>query len=521
VSIPLLDWAVILAYFAGMSWIAWAVRRRARTTEGYFVGGRAMPGWAVGFSIAGTAISSITFMALPADAYKTAWLRMVPNFVLPLGVLAGSLFFLGLYRDGRTTTAFEFLERRFGASTRLYGAFAFVVGQLLRISLILFLLGQLTHELTGLSPEASILVAGVFVGGYTAMGGIEAVVWTDVAETVILTLGGLACLAVVIWKVPGGVSEIVSTAWVSHKLSFWDLGSDGALHPTTAALTLTEKSVTMMLLVGLGHWLTEHACNQNMVQKYCASASTREARRALWIGCAWMLPLWIAFQFLGTALWVFFQRHPTPTSTGILEGTVTAERIVPHFVVLHLPVGFKGLVVAGVLAAAMSTLNSALNAIATVGVVDVYRRHVARQRDDRHYLLVARSLSGLATLAMVGGALLLLEARTRTLEDAALRLIALTSGGLLGLYLLGFLTRRGDGRAAGIAIVATLVLSLYRALSPAPWFPDALRLPALDAVHGYYTALLAHALMFGVGWVAGWVLPRRNAMETAVEAAAG
>jgi solute:Na+ symporter, SSS family len=513
-SIPVVDWAVIAAYFAGMSWIAWYVRRRSQTTEGYFLGSRAMPGWAVGFSIAGTAISSITFMALPADAYKTAWLRMVPNFVLPLGVLAGSLFFLGIYRDGRTTTAFEFLEARFGASTRLYGAFTFVVGQLLRISLILFLLGQLTHELTGLSPEASILVAGLFVGGYTAMGGIEAVVWTDVAETVILTLGGAACLAVVLWKVPGGVSEVLTTAWAQHKLSFWDLGPDNALHPTTLRLTLTEKSVTMMLLVGLGHWLTEYACNQNMVQKYCASASTREARRALWIGCAWMLPLWIGFQFLGTALWVFFQRYPTPTSTGILEGTVTAERIVPHFVVMHLPVGFKGLVVAGVLAAAMSTLNSALNAIATVGVVDMYRRHVAKRRDDRHYLLVARTLSWLATAAMVAGALLLLEARTKTLEDAAIRLIALTSGGLLGLYLLGFLTRRGDGRSAALAIGATLVLSFYRAVSPAPWFPAGLRVAPLDAVHGYYTALLAHAVMFGVGWVAGLALPRKR--ETAL-----
>ncbi len=501
-SIPVVDWAVIAAYFAGMAGIAWFVRRRAQTTEGYFLGSRAMPGWAVGFSIAGTAISSITFMALPGDAYKTAWLRMLPNFVLPLGVLAGSLFFLRIYRDGRTTTAFELLETRFGSSTRLYGAFTFVVGQLLRISLILFLLGQLTHELTGLSPEASILVAGLFVGGYTAVGGIEAVVWTDVAETVILTLGGVACLAVVLWKVPGGLREIVATAWAHGKLSFSDLGPDGALHPTT----------------GLGHWLTEYACNQNMVQKYCASASTREARRALWIGCWWMLPLWISFQFLGTALWVFFQRHPTPTSTGILAGTVTAERIVPHFVVTQLPVGFKGLVVAGVLAAAMSTLNSALNAIATVGVVDVYRRHVSKGRDDRHYLLVARSLSWLATVAMVAGALLLLEARTKTLEDAAIRLIALTSGGLLGLYLLGFLTRRGDGRSAALAIGATLVLSLYRAVSPAPWFPDVLRVAPLDAVHGYYTALLAHAVMFGVGWVAGVALPRRRTLEAATEA---
>jgi SSS family solute:Na+ symporter len=473
-----------------------------------------MPGWAVGFSIAGTAISSITFMALPADAFKTAWLRMLPNFMLPLGVLAGSRYFLRVYRDGRTTTAFEFLEARFGASTRLYGAFTFAVGQLLRISLILFLLGQLTHELTGLSPVASIVVSGVFVGAYTAVGGIEAVVWTDVAETVILTLGGAACLAVVIAKVPGGLTEILTTAWAHGKLSFSDLGPDGALHPTTLGLTLTEKSVSMMLLVGLGHWLTEYACNQNMIQKYCASASTREARRALWIGCWWMLPLWIGFQLLGTALWVFYQRFPTPTSTGILAGTVTAERIVPHFVVTQLPVGFKGLVVAGVLAAAMSTLDSALNAIATVGVVDVYRRHLVKDREDGHYLLVAKTLSWLATAGMVGGAILLLDARTKTLEDAAITLIALTSGGLLGLYLLGFLTRRGDGRSAAWAIAATLTLSLYRALARAPSFPAGLHVKFLDAVDGYYTALLAHAVMFGVGWLAGTARPRKRWVVT-------
>src|SRR5262249_33588761 len=190
-----------------------------------------------------------------------------------------SRFFLRFYRDGRTTTAFEFLEARFGPSTRLYGALTFLVGQLLRISLILFLLGQLTHELTGLSPIASILVSGLFVRAYTAVGGIEAVVWPDVAETVVLTLGGAACFAVVVWKVPGGLPEILNTAWAHGKLSFADLGADGALHPTTLGLTLTRKSVSMMLLVGLGHWLTEYACNQNMVQKYCASASTREARR--------------------------------------------------------------------------------------------------------------------------------------------------------------------------------------------------------------------------------------------------
>lgn len=509
-SIHVADYVVMAAYFSGMAGIAWLVGQRNRTTEAYFLGGRAMPGWAVGFSLAGTAISSITFLALPADAFKTAWLRMLPNLVLPLGVLAASLFFLRFYRDGRTTTAFEFLEARFGPSTRLYGAFAFVVGQMLRISLILFLLGQLTHELTGLSPETSIVVSGVFVALYTAMGGIQAVVWTDVSQTLVLTLGGAACFAVVVSSLPGGLAEVLATAWASGKLGFSDLAADGTLQETALGLSLTEKTVSMMLLVGLSHWLAEYACNQNVVQRYCASASTREARRALWFGCGVAIPLWIGFQLLGTALWVFYQRFPSPTSTAILAGTLSAERIVPHFVVTQLPPGLTGLVLAGVVAAAMSSLDSSLNAISTVGIVDVYRRHVAKQRDDGHYLRMARALSGVASAGMIAGALLLLGARTKTLQDTATTLIALTSGGLLGLYLLGFLTRRGDARSAGLAIAATLTLSLYRALSPAPWFPAPLRLAPLDAVHGYYTALLAHVVMFGVGWAAGRAVPRRR-----------
>lgn len=520
-AIHVADYVVMAAYFAGMAWIAWRVRQRTRTTEAYFLGGRAMPGWAVGFSLAGTAISSITFMALPADAFKTAWLRMLPNFVLPLGVLAASRFFLGFYRDGRTTTAFEFLEARFGPSTRLYGAFAFVVGQMLRVSLILFLLGQLTHQLTGLSPEMSIVVSGVFVCVYTAVGGIEAVLWTDVAQTLVLALGGAACFAVVVWSLPGGLAEVLGTAWANGKLGFSDLGPDGTLQRTGLGLSLSDKTVSMMLLVGLSHWLAEYACNQNVIQRYCASASTRQARRALWFGCWWAIPLWMGFQLLGTALWVFYQRFPSPTSTAILAGKLSAERIVPDFVVTQLPVGLTGLVVAGVLAAAMSSLDSSLNAVATVGIVDVYRRHVAKQRDDGHYLRMAKVLSCLASAGMIVGALWLLNARTKTLQDTATTLIALTSGGLLGLYLLGFLTRRGDGRSVAFAIAATLMLSLYRALSPAPWFPAGLRLAPLDAVDGYYTALLAHALMFGVGWAAGLVLPRRRPPDGAAAGPAG
>lgn len=504
-----MDYAVIAACFVGVAVIAWRARVGSATTEGYFLGGRSMPGWAVGFSLAGTSISSITFLALPADAFKTAWLRMLPNFMLPFGLLAASYYFIGFYRDGRTTTAFQYLERRFGPSTRLYGAAAFVVSQMLRISLILFLLGQLTSELTGLPPEASIVAAGIFVAAYTAVGGLAAVIWTDVAQTLVLTMGGAACLAIVAWKVPGGLFEVLGSAWAGGKLGFSDLGPGGTLQPTGLGLSLTSKSSAMMLVVGLSHWLAEYATNQNVIQRYCAAASIRDARRALWVGCLWAIPLWTGFQFLGTALWVFYQHFPSPTATAILAGQISAERIVPHFVVTQLPVGLMGLVLAGVLAAAMSSLDSSLNAISTVAIIDVYRRHISKDRGDAHDLQVARAVSWLASAGMIAGALMLLHARSRTLQDTTTTLLALTSGGLLGLYLLGFLTRRGDGRSAGVAIGATLIFSLYRALAATSWFPPSLRLAPLDAVHGYYTALLAHALMFGVGWLASLLLPRR------------
>jgi SSS family solute:Na+ symporter len=516
-----LDLLAIVIYFAGVAAIGLRAGRRSRSTEAYFLGGRSLPGWAVGLSLVGTSISSISFLALPADAFKTAWLRLAPNLVLPLGVLAASWFFLGFYRTGRTTTAFEYLEARFGPSTRVYGALAFVVGQVLRVSLILFLVGQLLHELTGLSPEASVLIAGAFVCLYTVAGGLEAVVWTDVAQTLVLSVGGLSCLAVVAVSVPGGLSEVFASAWAAGKLGFSELMPDGTLRPAGLSLSLTDKTLSMMFVVGLSHWLAEYGCNQNVVQRYCASASTREARRALWVGCWTAIPLWTGFMFLGSALWVFYQHFPTEVSTGILAGELRAERIVPHFVLQELPAGLTGLVVAGVLAAAMSSLDSSLNAMSTVGVVDVYRRHLVKGSDDGHYLRVARVGSMLGSVAMVSGALLLLQSETKTLQDAATTLIALTSGGLLGLYLLGFLTKRGDGRSVAIAIALTLAFSLYRASAQAAWFPDGLRLSWLDAVDGYYTAILAHVLMFGVGYAASLVLPRRRPVDPALTARTG
>lgn len=500
-----LDIAVLLAYLGVMAAMGWYFSRRNVSTEEYFVGGRSFRGWVIGLSMVGTSISSVTFLAYPADAYKTAWLRFLPNLMMPLAVLIAAYVFLPFFRRGRVTSAYEYLEGRFGPSIRVYAASAFIVAQLVRVSLILYLVSLVVHEMTGLSPVRCILVSGVFVAFYTVLGGFRAVIWTDVIQTAVLLVGGVLCLAVIVQQLPGGLGQIFALGIAEGKFAAAEL-VDGRLNPVGRGLSLSEKTVTMMLLLGLVTWLTEYSSNQNVIQRYCASASAREARKAMLVCVGVSVPTWAFFMFLGTSLFVFYQVYPSTEAAEILSGVRKAEQILPHFVINHLPAGITGLLIAAALAAAMSSLDSSINAISTVGVVDIYRRHVAPGRVDRHYLRVAWILAGCAAVAMIGGAVLLAESDTRTLQHTGTILASLLGGGLLGLYLLGFLTRRGDARAAGAGMLFTVLFTGWTLASSYALVPAALQFP-FDL---YYTGLIGNVLMFCVGFALGILLPRRR-----------
>ncbi len=271
-------------------------------------------------------------------------------------VLAGAYVFLPFYRRTKTTSAFEYLENRFGPSTRLYGAFAFLISQLVRIAMILYLLSLVLHELTDMPLWLCIVVSGVFVSFYTVAGGIEAVVWTDVIQTVVLSVGGVLCMMKVIALLPGGLSEVLSMGAADGKFQFAELMPDGTLRNTSWGVSLSEKTALMVLFVGLTHFMAEYACNQNVVQRYCASASAREARKAMVICCVASLVIWTFFRFLGTSLYVFFQHFPNTDTDAMLTGARKAEQVLPYFVLHYLPAGVSGLVLAAVLAAATSSL---------------------------------------------------------------------------------------------------------------------------------------------------------------------
>ncbi len=510
--IHILDVIVLVVYFAAMALLGPLFARLSRTTEGYFLGDRSFPGWLVGFSMFATSISSITFLAYPADAFKTAWLRMIPNFALPIGVLIASHVFLPFFRRGKITSAYEYLEGRFGPNVRLYAACAFIVAQIIRISMILFLVSQLVEETTGLSTIYSVLIGGFITSFYTITGGIRAVLWTDFIQALVLWVGGIICIFVIACHLGGpfeGIAEVVQTAIADGKFQFAEY-IDGEPHRVKWGFDLTQKTVLLMFLMGLGNWLAEYSSNQNVVQRYCASKSAKDARIAMWVCCCFSVPTWALFMFLGTCLYVFYKANPVPAAMEMLTGVggAKAEGILPYFVVHELPAGITGLVIAAVLAAAMSSISSSINAVSAVSVVDVYRRRIATHRDDRHYLMVAKLVGVAQGFIMVGGAMTLLFAKSKTLQDTANMLTALTAGGLLGLYLLGFLTRVADGRAVLFGIISTLAWTAWMALSKlAPgWWPESLTSP----IDTYYAGLLGHVIMFVIGYVLGLIIPKRE-----------
>jgi SSS family solute:Na+ symporter len=501
-----LDLAVLLLYMAVMLGMGVYFSRSNNSTEEYFLGGRRFSGWVIGLSLVGTSISSITFLAYPGDAFKTSWLRFLPNLLLPVAVFVAAYVFLPRFRQGNTTSAYEFLEHRYGPSIRVYGALTYILAQLVRISTILYLLALLIQQVAGMDPVHAILVAGVFVAVYTVIGGIDAVIWTDVIQTVVLLLGGVLCLTVIVDMIPGGLATIWREAIAADKLSFAEI-VDGEVAPVSWRLSLSEKTATMMLLLGLSNWLTEYSSNQNTVQRFCAARSMTEARRGLLVCAFSSLPIWAFYMFLGTSLYVFFQHFPTDVSQDILAGDIKAEQILPYFIIHYLPSGVLGLVLAAALAAAMSSLDSSINSVTTVSVSDIYRRHLAPGKSDRHYLLVAWSLAVVVSVLMVVGALLIMQAPTQTLQDTATILVSLFGGGLLGLYLYGFLTKGGDARAVWIGVVVTMLFTAWSVLARYGLLPAQLQLP-FDL---YYTGLIGNVLMFVVIAIAARVLPARVA----------
>ena len=483
------DLTAIVIFLAGMAGMGLWFARKNSSTEAYFLGNRSFPGWAVGISMLGTSISSVTFLALPAAAYILDYRQAVPNMALPLVAVIAVFFFIPLFRQGNMTSAFEYLEKRYGILVRAYAALSFLVLQLVRLAVILYLVAIPVEGMLGIPILWVIVVGGLVVSLYTVFGGIEAVVWTDVVQTFILLGGGLVCLGLMVWEIPGGIGRVIDLGVEYHKFGLGPVKFD-----------LNERTFFAVLLLGLVNFTNEYASNQNVVQRYIASKSLREARKATLICMFMSVPTWMSFFFLGSCLFAFYHVFPEPA-----VAAMAADEVLPHFILTKTPPFVGGLIIAACLAAAMSSQSSSINAISTICTVDFFKRF-GRPRSDREYLTIAKLTAGVASLLMIAGAIVICYIPKESINDFSLIIGSLFGGGVLSIFLLGFFTTRVGYRAVLLGTGVALACNVYLMLNTFGWLPEALKLP----VHSYWTTIIVNAVLLPVGYGAALFWPNRR-----------
>lgn len=484
------DLLVIGLFFGTFVAIGAYFAKKNKSAEEYFLAGRNLPGWLVGCSVMATIVSAMTFLALPGFAYAENW-RYIPwNLGYLLALIPAIFLFMPLFRRTNVQSAYEYLEKRFGLWARLYAAALFVLWLVCRMSIILFAVSLPIQTMTNIDLAWIIVAFGLVATIYTVAGGLEAVIWTDLLQTCAMFLGAIICLPILIAKLPGGFSRIFTEAYADGKMS---MGS--------TAFSFDEKTIWVMVMLSIFTWLHWGCQDQSMVQRYCAPKSDKEARKALYLGVALTIPTWTYFIFMGTALYVFYKVCPDPHLEEMVE---KPEQILPYFILRNVPSGLAGFVICGLVAAAMSTVDSSINAVASTLTTDYYRRLYARDRDERHYLRVGRLISCLLGVVMIAGALVVHYSSTQTLQDLQVLIMSISGGGLLALTLLGMLTLRVDNRAAILAVgTGALIVFAWLFLDSTlghKWFPAvAAALPDKFWMH-VFVNLFVFALGYGLSF---------------------
>ncbi len=441
------DLIVVAGYLLLVTALGCLMSRKTHTAREFMSAGGTLPGWVVGLSIVGTFVSSISFVANPGNSYADNWNAFVFSLSLPYAAWIATVFFVPFFRNCGSMSAYEHLEHRFGAWARLYAASFNVLYHVGRIGTILYLVSLAVSTLLELPVPVLIVGIGTLVIVYTLLGGIEAVIWTDVVQSVILVGGMLVCAVMLVMKVPDGVFGIlrVASSTMDNKLS---LGSVEVGPRSFAGPTFWTT-----LVFGLFVNVQNFAADQTYVQRYFTASSESAAKRSVWMGALAYLPISAVLFFLGTGLFVFYQ------TTGALPDGTKNDGVLPYFIMHELPAGVSGLLIAAILAAAMSTVDSSLNSSATLLLCDVRNRFLSGTAgSDADSVSKSRSELRFLRLSTVGlGIAGVLAALAMINIETALKvwwsISGVLSGGTLGLILLARFT---SVRGAAATLPATI-----------------------------------------------------------------
>lgn len=436
-----LDIIVIILYFAVLSLIGVYFSKRQKSAEDYMKGGGRIPWLIVGLSIFATGLSAITFMSIPAKAYATDWSYMFFNAGIIIVVPVIVLLFIPFFRRLNVTTAYEYLERRFNPFVRVLCSVAFIVFQIGRMGVVLLLPSIALNVVTGFDIFLCIILMGGLSLIYTYIGGMEAVAWTDAIQAVVLLGAAVTVLCVIGFSLPDGFGQIFSVAHADGKFNMGDMKFD-----------LRQPTFWTVMIATIFTNITTYGTDQTIVQRYLTTETEKKARKGVYTNAILSIPATLIFFAVGTAIYVWFKQNPMELSASITD----ADAILPWYVSLHMPQGVLGLIIAGIFAAAMSTLSSSINSVATAWVTDIQPR-LSKGFD---VLAAARKATLVSGIVGILFALLMATWDIKSLWDEFSKILGILLGGLGGLFLLGFLSRRANSAGAIVGLISSMLVQI-------------------------------------------------------------
>ncbi|MDY0907702.1 sodium:solute symporter [Pedobacter sp. CFBP9032] len=474
-GLPIFDLAIIVIYLVGMILVGVFFSRRNKNSEQFTKASGLIPGWAIGLSIYATFLSSNTFLGVPGKAFGSNWNAFVFSISMPLAAWIAAKYFVPFYRSTGEISAYTHLENRFGAWARVYAVICFLLTQLARMGSIFFGIALSLQALTGYSMQMIMVVMGICIIIYTVLGGIEAVIWTEVVQAIVKTFGALLILYLIISNMDGGVSKIIEIGKAVDKFSL------GSFKPD-----FVGSSFWVVLLYGFFINLNNFGMDQNYIQRYHTASTSKAASNSIWL-CVWLyIPASLLFFIIGSCLFAYYEVNPDLVASikhqvaverslsgasaaevlkvqNLLQPSDYGDKIMPHFMVTKIPAGLVGLIVSAILSAAMSTISSGMNASATVFSIDIYKRYINPDITERQNLsLLHVATVGFGLLGMIAGIAMI---GVKSILDVWWQLSGIFAAGMLGLFLLGIISRKTKNHEAIIATIIGILVIVWMTLS--------------------------------------------------------
>ena len=472
--------------------------RRQKSSDQYFSGSKTIPAWAIGISIFATLISSVTFLAYPAAAYKSNWILLVQGLMVPI-VLVGLIWVIvPLFRKVIRLSTYEYFERRFSPFARMYSSVAFILTHFSKMGTVLYLVSLALATLTGLDVTTYIIGLTAVIIFLTLLGGIEAVIWMDVVQGFLLIGGGLLCAGILLFGSHEGPGFMLSEAVNMKKIDFGPYN-----------FSLSQLTFWVLVINGVFYALQKYGTDQTIVQRYLAAKSDKDAKKAAYIGVLASVPVWALFMLIGSLLFVFYN-----SGGAFLPEGMNSDQAFTYFIGTELPVGAVGLVLAALIAAAVSSLDSDMNCLAAIGVEDFYQRFKPNCTDKQR-LRMGRYLVLFSGIAMAVVALLYASWSGEGVLGVVFQLYAIFSAGIVGIFILGLFSRRANKQGLHIGIFACILFTAYAVLTTTKidghviWDLGTYNFPH----HKYMLGVYSHLIVLVVGYFASFLFKSEKAKD--------